>query len=112
MPGLVTASRMFPTCGTLKSSGTREHPRSSSGVHVFRTSRTTENVDGRDKPGHDRVARRRKHRESVADPQLGHLSGATATSAGVTSTGKPFCHCTMKAGALAFWPFGSNLISL
>jgi len=50
MAGLVTASRVYPTCATYKR-GTRASP-GSGAIHVSAASKKKD-VDARDKPGHD-----------------------------------------------------------
>jgi thiamine biosynthesis lipoprotein len=50
-PGLTPASRMFPTCGLVLSSGSREHPTSVPSTPFSPSVR--QDVDGRHKAGHD-----------------------------------------------------------
>src|ERR1700683_2378958 len=49
--------------------------------------------------------------DSLDDCYEGHFSGATANSAGVTTTGIPFCHCNRNGGARGFWPLALNFIA-
>jgi mono/diheme cytochrome c family protein len=55
MAGLVTASRVYPTCCAHGCGGTRAGP-SSDAIHVLARSKDSEDVDARHKAGHDEAS--------------------------------------------------------